>query len=120
MQAGTTKMTRALVKALAAPKAAKGVTCAIDVAIDRDALPLSSFEARAVARNAAIMRGIEAIIGCIRAWETDHDTTIAVAVRAPEGMVVITAPRILIETIAALVEVAAVGVGRAVKVAGRR
>jgi hypothetical protein len=81
--------------------------CAIDVAVDHDRLTLSSFAARAAAKDAVVMAGITAIMGAVQSWESAHGTTIDVAIRATEGIVDLVAPRGLIEVIAEMDEVAA-------------
>jgi hypothetical protein len=103
----SSKITKVLSTALGRAGESR-VRCAIDVAIDRDRLPLSSFAARASARDAAVMSGITAIMGTVQAWEASHGTTIEVAIRASEGIVDVVAPRSLIEVIAEMDEVAAV------------
>ena len=103
-------MSRKITKALSASITRAGdapVRCAIDVAVDHDRLTLSSFAARAAAKDVAIMAGITAIMGTVQAWESTHGTTIDVAIRATEGIVDLVAPRGLIEAIAELDQVAA-------------
>jgi hypothetical protein len=98
----TKRLADAILRAGEAP-----LRCAVDVAVDHDRLPLSSFAARATAKDAAVMAGITAIMGTVQAWEATHGTTIEVGIRATEGIVDLVAPRGLLEAIAELDEVAA-------------
>jgi len=106
MSSKITKLLRAaIVRAGESP-----VRCAVDVAVDHDQLPLSSFAARAAAKDAAVMAGITAIMATVQAWEATHGSTIEVAIRATEGIVDVVAPHDLIDAIAALDESAALDV----------
>ena len=96
------------------------VRCAVDVAVDHDRLPLTSFAARAAARDAAVMAGITAIMSTVQAWEAAHGSTIEIAIRATEGIVDVVAPHGLIEAIAVLDETAAVDVSSQAPAAPRK
>lgn len=101
------KITKNLSAALRASRGGT-VRCTIDVAIDHDRLPMSSFAARATARDAAILAGITAIMGAVQAWEASNGSTVEVAIRATDGIVEVAATRDLVEAIGALPEVAAI------------
>lgn len=83
------------------------VPCAVDVAIDHERLPMTSFAARAAAKDSAVMAGITAIMGAVQTWEAAHGSTIDVAIRATEGIVDLVAPPGLIAALAEMEEVAA-------------
>jgi hypothetical protein len=116
-------MSRKITKTLSAAISRAGdapVRCAIDVAVDHDRLTLSSFAARAAAKDAAVMAGITAIMGAVQAWESTHSTTIEVAIRATEGIVDLVAPRGFIEAIAEMDQVAALDASGPVRAATSR
>ena len=102
MTNGSEKITRALSRKLVAATTDEAlVQVSVFVAIDHESLPLSSFAARAAAKNAVIMNGVREVMTHVQKWEVTHGRTIALAVMADEGSVNMGAPRSLIDSLAA-------------------
>ena len=111
MTTGPEKITRALSRKLVAATTDDAlVQVSVFVAIDHESLPLSSFAARAAAKNAVIMNGVLEVMTHVQKWEATHGRTIAVAVMADEGSVNMGAPRSLIDSLAATDAVAVLDV----------
>ena len=111
MTNGSEKITRALSRKLVAATTDDAlVQVSVFVAIDHESLPLSSFAARAAAKNAVIMNGVREVITHVQKWEATHGRTIALAVMADEGSVNMGAPRSLIDSLAATDAVAVLDV----------
>ena len=105
------KITRALSRKLVAATTDDAlVQVSVFVAIDHESLPLSSFAARAAAKNAVIMNGVREVMTHVQKWEASHGRTIALAVMADEGSVNMGAPRSLIDSLAATDAVAVLDV----------
>ncbi len=111
MTTGSEKITRALARTLMAATTDDAlVQVSVFVAIDHDSLPLSSFAARAAAKNAVIMNGVREVMTHVQKWEATHGRTIALAIMADEGSVNMGAPRSLIDSLAATDAVAVLDV----------
>lgn len=111
MTTGPEKITRALARKLMAATTDDAlVQVSVFVAIDHESLPLSSFAARAAAKNAVIMKGVREVMTHVQKWEVTHGRTIALAVMADEGSVNMGAPRSLIDSLAATDAVAVLDV----------
>ncbi len=111
MTTGSEKITRALARTLMAATTDDAlVQVSVFVAIDHDSLPLSSFAARAAAKNAVIMNGVREVMTHVQEWEATHGRTIALAIMADEGSVNMGAPRSLIDSLAATDAVAVLDV----------
>jgi len=111
MTTGSEKITRALARTLMAATTDDAlVQVSVFVAIDHDSLPLSSFAARAAAKNAVIMNGVRDVMTHVQEWEATHGRTIALAIMADEGSVNMGAPRSLIDSLAATDAVAVLDV----------
>ena len=111
MTNGSEKITRALSRKLVAATTDEAlVQVSVFVAIDHESLPLSSFAARAAAKNAVIMNGVREVMTHVQKWEATHGRTIALAVMADEGSVNMGAPRSLIDSLAATDAVAVLDV----------
>jgi len=111
MTTGPEKITRALSRKLVAATSDDVIVqVTVFVAIDHESLPLSSFAARAAAKNAVIMNGVREVMTHVQKWEATHGRTIALAVMADEGSVNMGAPRSLIDSLAATDAVAVLDV----------
>ena len=111
MTTGPEKITRALARKLVTATTDDAlVQVSVFVAIDHESLPLSSFAARAAAKNAVIMNGVREVMTHVQKWEATHGRTIALAVMADEGSVNMGAPRSLIDSLAATDAVAVLDV----------
>ena len=111
MTTGPEKFTRALSRKLVAATTDDVIVqVTVFVAIDHESLPLSSFAARAAAKNAVIMNGVREVMTHVQKWEASHGRTIALAVMADEGSVNMGAPRSLIDSLAATDAVAVLDV----------
>ena len=111
MTNGSEKITRALSRKLVAATTDEAlVQVSVFVAIDHESLPLSSFAARAAAKNAVIMNGVREVMTHVQKWEATHGRTIAIAVMADEGSVNMGVPRSLIDSLAATEAVAVLDV----------
>jgi hypothetical protein len=103
------KVTRALAQRLAKSKGA-AVSGAVFVAIDSDKLPLSSFAARAAARDKEVREKITQVMQLIHEWEQANGTRVALEVRPERPAVVVTAPAALFEALSEDAAVAALDV----------
>ena len=111
MTTGPEKITRALSRKLVAATTDDVIVqVTVFVAIDHESLPLSSFAARAAAKNAVIMNGVREVMTHVQKWEATHGRTIALAVMADEGSVTMGVPRSLIDSLAATDAVAVLDV----------
>ena len=111
MTTGPEKITRALARKLVTATTDDAlVQVSVFVAIDHESLPLSSFAARAAAKNAVIMNGVREVMTHVQKWEAAHGRSIALAVMADEGSVNMGAPRSLIDSLAATDAVAVLDV----------
>lgn len=111
MTTGPEKITRALSRKLVAATTDDVIVqVTVFVAIDHESLPLSSFAARAAAKNAVIMNGVREVMTHVQKWEATHGCTIALAVMADEGSVTMGVPRSLIDSLAATDAVAVLDV----------
>jgi hypothetical protein len=111
MTTGPEKITRALSRKLVAETSDDVIVqVTVFVAIDHESLPLSSFAARAAAKNAVIMNGVREVMTHVQKWEATHGRTIALAVMADEGSVTMGVPRSLIDSLAATDAVAVLDV----------
>jgi len=111
MTTGPEKITRALSRKLVAATSDDVIVqVTVFVAIDHESLPLSSFAARAAAKNAVIMNGVREVMTHVQKWEATHGRTIALAVMADEGSVTLGVPRSLIDSLAATDAVAVLDV----------
>jgi len=111
MTTGPEKITRALSRKLVAATSDDVIVqVTVFVAIDHESLPLSSFAARAAAKNAVIMNGVREVMTHVQKWEATHGRTIALAVMADEGSVTMGVPRSLIDSLAATDAVAVLDV----------
>lgn len=97
--ASSAKITRALARRLAQSQG-KPVDGVVFAAVDTEKLTLSSFAARAAARNQEVMAKLSALLARIRAWEASSGQKAAVAVQPEAAAVKLTAPAELFSLLA--------------------
>jgi len=107
--ANPSKITRALAARLARSKD-QPVAGVLFAAVDTDRLPLTSFAARAAARDKEVMAKLSRIMEGIQRWETAHDRQVPLEVRPDSASILVTAPADLFATLATDPAVAAADV----------
>ncbi|MGH2353348.1 MAG: hypothetical protein ACRDI2_03940 [Chloroflexota bacterium] len=85
------KMTRALAGRLARSKG-RPVTGVLFAALETEKLPLSSFAARAAARDREVKEKLSRIMAGIQQWEAARGQQVQLEVRPDDASIVVTAP----------------------------
>jgi hypothetical protein len=108
----TEKMTRALSSRLARSKG-QPVPGVLFAAVETDKLPLTSFAARAAARDQEVKAKLSHLIEAIQRWEAAHGQQVPLEVRPDDASVLVTAPPDLFAALAGDPAVAAMDVADA-------
>jgi hypothetical protein len=95
----TEKITKALARRLAQSKG-NPVSGVVFAAIETEKLPLTSFAARAAARDQEVQQKLSRVMARVRAWESSSGQSATVAVRPDAAAVAVTAPPALFEALA--------------------
>jgi hypothetical protein len=85
------KVTRKLATRLARSKG-RPVAGVVYAALDTDTLPLTSFAARAAARDREVQTKLAALLEAIQRWEAQHGQSLPLEVRPDSASIALTAP----------------------------